>query len=93
MNDSAKPMPQWPSPTAKVTVAATRAMGGLWGGLRALGAIIWNDADRLNISLIAAGIGFFTTLSLFPAMAVLVMQAIRSSVNYKVVDSAQVTIS
>ena len=41
--------------------------------VRSIGAIIWNDADRLNISLISAGIGFFTTLSLFPALAVLVM--------------------
>lgn len=34
---------------------------------------IWDLVDRLNLSLIAAGVGFFAMLALFPAMAGLVV--------------------
>lgn len=42
---------------------------------RALSAFwyIWDVMDRLNLSLIAAGVGFFAMLSLFPALAVIVL--------------------
>ncbi len=34
---------------------------------------IWDVMDRLNLSLIAAGVGFFAMLSLFPALAAIVL--------------------
>jgi membrane protein len=34
---------------------------------------IWNEMDRMNFSLIAAGVGLFAMLSLFPALAAIVM--------------------
>ena len=42
---------------------------------RALAAFwyIWDVMDRLNLSLIAAGVGFFAMLSLFPALAAIVL--------------------
>lgn len=42
---------------------------------RALDAFwyIWDVMDRLNLSLIAAGVGFFAMLSLFPALAAVVL--------------------
>ncbi|HVG49139.1 MAG TPA: YihY/virulence factor BrkB family protein [Rubellimicrobium sp.] len=42
---------------------------------RALAAFwyIWDVMDRLNLSLIAAGVGFFAMLSLFPALAGIVL--------------------
>ena len=67
---------RWRAVRRRASGAGTFVGSGFTGVLswvRSLGAIIWNDADRLNISLISAGIGFFTTLSLFPALAVLVM--------------------
>lgn len=69
MNETTQSISQW-SNRANGTAGYA---AGIWRVLRMLGSIIWNDADRLNISLISAGIGFFTTLSLFPALALLVM--------------------
>ena len=42
---------------------------------RALDAFwyIWDVMDRLNLSLIAAGVGFFAMLALFPALAAIVL--------------------
>lgn len=42
---------------------------------RALAAFwyIWDVMDRLNLSLIAAGVGFFAMLALFPALAAIVL--------------------
>ncbi len=35
--------------------------------------IFWSDSGRQNMGLIAAGVGFFATLSIFPALTVLVL--------------------
>ncbi len=42
-----------------------RALAAFW--------FIWDVMDRLNLSLIAAGVGFFAMLSLFPALAAIVL--------------------
>lgn len=42
-----------------------RALAALWH--------IWDVMDRLNLSLIAAGVGFFAMLSLFPTVAAVVL--------------------
>ncbi len=42
-----------------------RAWFGFW--------FIWDVMDRLNLSLIAAGVGFFAMLALFPTLAALVL--------------------
>jgi membrane protein len=42
-----------------------RALAAFW--------FIWDVMDRLNLSLIAAGVGFFAMLSLFPTVAALVL--------------------
>lgn len=45
--------------------AMRRALAALWH--------IWDVMDRLNLSLIAAGVGFFAMLSLFPTVAAIVL--------------------
>lgn len=42
-----------------------RVMDGFW--------FIWDVMDRLNLSLIAAGVGFFAMLALFPTLAMIVL--------------------
>ena len=59
----------------------TRALAAFW--------YIWDVMDRLNLSLIAAGVGFFAMLSLFPALAAIVLLwswvADPAQINYPVV--------
>ena len=43
----------------------TRALAAFW--------YIWDVMDRLNLSLIAAGVGFFAMLSLFPALSAILL--------------------
>lgn len=39
----------------------------------AIASKVYDDSDRLNFALVAAGIGFFSMLSIFPALALVVM--------------------
>ena len=64
--------PSSPEPVA-VTAPSTAPRRTLWGRFWEGFWFIWDVMDRLNLSLIAAGVGFFAMLALFPTVAAIVL--------------------